>query len=183
MFFAGARETQGTKSMSERASKVSLRPATTDDVVILRHWDQQPHIIAAKGIEDWAWEMELERSPNWREQLIAELDGRPIGFLEIIDPAREESHYWGVMPEGFRAIDIWIGEESELGKGYGTQMMRLALSRCFSDHTVSAVLVDPLANNARANRFYERVGFRLVERRRFGEDECCVYRLDRYRCS
>ena len=26
--------------------------------------------------------------------LIAEVDGRPIGFLQIIDPAREETQYW-----------------------------------------------------------------------------------------
>jgi len=26
---------------------------------------------------------------------------------------------------------------------------------------------------------YERLGFRFVERRRFGEDDCFVYRLDR----
>ena len=165
--------------MSERASKVSLRPATPDDAIILRQWDRRPHIMAAKGTEDWGWERELARSLTWREQLIAEVDGRPIGYLEIINPAREESHYWGVLPEGFRAIDIWIGEESELGKGYGTQMMRLALSRCFADQTVSIVLVDPLANNIRAHRFYERVGFRFLEHRRFGGDECCVYRLDR----
>lgn len=111
--------------------------------------------------------------------MIAEVDGRPIGYLEIINPGREESHYWGDMPEGVRAIDIWIGEESELGKGYGTQMMRLALSRCFADQTVSIVLVDPLAGNTRAHRFYERLGFRFVEHRYFGDDECCVYRLDR----
>lgn len=135
--------------------------------------------MAAKGTEDWGWERELARSPPWREQLIAEVDGRPIGYLEIINPGREESHYWGDMPEGVRAIDIWIGEESELGKGYGTQMMRLALSRCFADQTVSIVLVDPLAGNTRAHRFYERLGFRFVEHRYFGDDECCVYRLDR----
>ncbi len=58
-------------------------------------------------------------------------------------------------------------------------MMRLALERCFADPQVSAVLIDPLASNTRAHRFYERLGFRFVERRRFGADECFVYRLDR----
>ena len=72
---------------------ISLRPATIDDLALLRLWDQQPHIIAAKTDEDWGWEVELARSPAWREQLIAELDGRPIGFIQIIDPALEDSHY------------------------------------------------------------------------------------------
>ncbi len=61
---------------------------------------------------------------------MAEVDGRPIGFVQVIDPAREESHYWGDVPVDLRAIDIWIGEEADLGKGCGTQMMQLALARC-----------------------------------------------------
>ena len=65
--------------------------------------------------------------------MIAELDGRPIGFVQIIDPAREESHYWGDAPGGLRAIDIWVGEADDLGKGYGTEIMKLALVRCFTD--------------------------------------------------
>jgi aminoglycoside 6'-N-acetyltransferase len=158
---------------------MNLRPVTAADLALLRHWDEQPHVIAAAPNDDWGWEVELNRSPDWREQLIAELDGRPIGFVQIIDPAREESHYWGDAPGGLRAIDIWIGEADELGKGYGTKMMKLALARCFSDPSVTAVLIDPLADNLRAHRFYERLGFHFVERRRFGDDDCLVYRLNR----
>ncbi len=57
--------------------------------------------------------------------------------------------------------------------------MQLALARCFADPTVTAVLIDPLADNTRAHRFYERMGFRFVERRRFNDDDCFVYRLNR----
>jgi aminoglycoside 6'-N-acetyltransferase len=156
-----------------------LRPATPADLALLRHWDEQPHVIAADPNDDWGWEVELTRSPVWREQCIGELDGRPIGFVQIIDPAREETHYWGDIPAGLRAIDIWIGAEADLGMGYGTQMMELALRRCFADPTVTAVLVDPLAANTRAHRFYERLGFQFVACRRFGADDCRVYRLNR----
>ena len=158
---------------------INLRPATPADLAILRRWDTQPHVVAADPNDDWAWESELSRSPEWREQLIAELDGRPVGFVQIIDPAREESHYWGDAPPGLRAIDIWIGEEADLGNGYGTEMMHLALARSFSDPVVSAVLVDPLASNTRAHHFYERLGFHFVERRSFGDDDYFVYSLNR----
>lgn len=160
---------------------IALRPANLNDLALLRRWDEQPHVVAADPNDDWAWEAELGRSPDWREQLIAESCGRPVGFVQIIDPALEESHYWGDVPTGLRAIDIWIGEEADLGKGYGTEMMRLALARCFKAPAVSAVLIDPLASNARAHRFYERLGFQFVERRRFGEDDCFVYCLERSR--
>jgi len=158
---------------------MNLRCTTAADLDLLRHWDEQPHVIASDPNDEWGWEVELGRTPTWREQLIAELDGRPIGFIQIIDPAREESHYWGDVPSDLRAIDIWIGEETDLGKGYGTTMMQLALVRCFADPSVTAVLVDPLASNTRAHRFYERLGFRFVEPRRFGDDDCYIYRLNR----
>lgn len=158
---------------------IELRHATIDDLPLLRHWDEQPHVIASGGDDDWVWEEELPQRPDWREQLIAELDGRPIGFIEIIDPAREETHYWGDVEPDLRALDIWIGEADDLGRGYGTVMMRLALARCFADPAVTAVLIDPLASNVRAHRFYERLGFEFVERRTFGDDDCFVYRLER----
>lgn len=158
---------------------VVLRPASPADLELLRRWDEEPHVVASDPNDDWGWEVELARAPDWREQLIAEVDGRPIGFLEIIDPAREDDHYWGDCPPNLRAIDIWIGEADALGQGYGTQMMRQAIQRCFADPSVTAILIDPLQSNTAAIRFYERLGFRAVGPRRFGEDDCLVMRLDR----
>lgn len=158
---------------------IELRPATLDDLSLLRHWDQQLHVIESNPNDDWHWDVELTRSPSWRSQLIAEDDGRPVGFLEIIDPEAEDEHYWGDCGPGLRAIDIWIGEPYDLSHGFGTQMMNIALGRCFADAEVQAVLVDPLSSNTRAHRFYERCGFKFVEFRRFGDDHCAVMRLDR----
>ncbi len=101
----------------------------------------------------WGWETELARNPPWREQLIGEVDGRPVGFLQIIDPAEEETRYWGDVPANLRAIDIWIGEASDLNRGYGTALMKLAIARCFAAPEVTAILIDPLASNTSAHRF------------------------------
>jgi aminoglycoside 6'-N-acetyltransferase len=158
---------------------MKLRPATPDDLQLLRHWDEQPHVISSDPHDDWQWEAELGRACDWREQLIAEEDGRPIGYLEILDPYRDEEHYWGEVPPNLRAIDIWIGEAADLNRGYGTRMMRMAIERCFADPSVTAIINDPLAANTRAQRFYERLGFRFVERRQFALDDCFVYRLER----
>ncbi len=156
-----------------------LRHATLADLDRLRRWDEQPHVIDSDPNDDWHWETELARNPDWREQLIAEEEGRPIGFLQIIDPALEDSHYWGDAPPNLRAIDIWIGDAADLGQGYGTSMMQLAITRCFAVPEVTAILLDPLASNTRSHRFYERLGFRFVEPRHFGADHCHVYRLER----
>jgi aminoglycoside 6'-N-acetyltransferase len=157
-----------------------LRPANIKDLKVLEFWDEQPHNISADPIDDWNWSEELLYEPPWREQLMAEIAGEPIGFIQIIDPAEEDSHYWGEIEPNLRAIDIWIGEAQNLGRGYGTQMMKLAIERCFAESNVQAILIDPLASNVKAHRFYERLGFKFVEPRTFGLDDCYVYRLDRF---
>lgn len=159
---------------------MQLRLAAAADVPVLRSWDEKAHVIAASpadGPMDWGGE--VPRNVPWREILLGEAEGRPVGVLVIIDPETEETHYWGKIGPNLRAIDIWIGEEADLGRGYGSAMMKLALGRCFADPAVNAVLIDPLVTNARAHRFYEKIGFTKIDRRTFGEDDCFVYRIDR----
>ncbi len=156
-----------------------LRKASINDLALLKYWDEQPHVLESDPNDDWNWEFELTRNPEWREQLMAVINGQAIGFIQIIDPAEEESHYWGDIGRGKRAIDIWIGEAENLRKGYGTKMMKLALERCFADKNVTEVLIDPLESNADAIHFYKKLGFEFLEKRVFGDDLCEVYRMSR----
>ena len=168
---------------------VILRGARLDDVPLLDKWDRAPHVIAAVTDDqaahiafgdDQDWADELAAQSNTSKYYIAEFDGRPIGALQIIDPCNEATHYWGPIEENLRAIDIWIGETDCLGKGYGTTLMRRALALCFSNPLVKAVLIDPLYSNKKAHRFYQRLGFKPVERRLFHlEDDCLVHKLMR----
>ena len=168
-----------TESKQVAETIINLRSVTPDDLELLQYWDEQPHVKAAVPDDDWEWKEELKRTPEWRELLIAELAGRPIGFTQIIDPQLEDSHYWGDVPANLRAIDIWIGEADALGQGYGTQIMQLAIEKCFADSAVTAILIDPLKTNVSAQRFYRRLGFKFVEERCFEDVICCVYQLRR----
>lgn len=160
--------------------EITLRTATINDLELLRHWDKQSHVIASDPDDDWEWETELLYNPEWREQLIAQLDSRPIGFVQIIDPKEEETHYWGNdIEKNLKAIDIWIGEADDLGKGYGSQMMKLAIERCFANPDVTAIIIDPLSSNTRAIKFYEKLGFVFAEKRLFGKHECHIMKLER----
>lgn len=58
-------------------------------------------------------------------------------------------------------------------------MMRVALQRCFANPRVTAIVIDPLASNVRAHKFYRRMGFKPVGRRTFGRDDCLVHELTR----
>ena len=167
---------------------MTLRRATADDAALLARWDRQPHVIACVTDDPDAetafagavWEEEIATSSDDSFYLIAQVDGRPIGALQVIDPHAEPTHYWGAIEPNLRALDIWIGEPDALGQGFGTAMMTQAIDACFADPKVTAIVIDPLNSNTDAHRFYGRLGFRPVERRLFnGEDDCLVMRLDR----
>lgn len=158
---------------------MNFRKATILDLELLQHWDRQPHVIACDPEGDWDWKNVLQIDPPWREYFISEIENEPIGMLQIIDPYLEDSRYWGDVGPNKRAIDIWVGEAYNLNKGYGTEMMKWAINRCFSDPTVNEILIDPLKTNTKAHRFYERLGFQFLEERDFDGDRCLVYYFTR----
>ena len=60
-------------------------------------------------------------------------------------------------------VDQFIGEPEFWGKGIGTDFMKLVLSYLFNDKSANAVILDPHADNKRAIRCYEKVGFKIVK--------------------
>lgn len=166
---------------------VTLRPATLDDVPILEAWDLLPHVIACttddptatSAFEGTDWAEEIAAASPVSYHLVAEVDGRPIGAMQVIDPHLEPTHYWGDVGPNLAALDIWIGETDALGHGYGTQMMTQVIDDAFADPAITAILIDPLNSNTDAHRFYQRLGFRVVGRQTFDDDDCLVHRLDR----
>jgi aminoglycoside 6'-N-acetyltransferase len=173
-------------------SEVLLRPATIADQALLERWDQDEDVASSSGNDhldtggvyaDGYWTHELAIQSDVYEYFIAEVDEdgvrRPIGAIQIIDPHREPTHYWGEIEPNLRAIDIWLGEPGDRGKGFGEKAMTAAIRRCFGSPEVTAIIIDPLNSNIRAHKFYQRVGFAPTHRQTFGEDDCLVHKLTR----
>lgn len=160
-------------------SQVKLRPATPSDAVMLQRWQKAEHVQAGLPDLDWDWPEQLREVPDWIEYFIAEYDGKPVGFLELLDPKLETWDYWKVSETGLRALDIWIGEAEYLGRGIGTQMMHQAIDHCFSNPDVKAIILDVLLHNEGAMRLYERIGFKYTHNEVLDGEECRIYRLNR----
>lgn len=166
---------------------IVLRPATIHDIPTLNRWDTEPHVISASSdnpdakiaFGEHSWEAELAMQTEHYRYYMAELDGQPIGAMQICDPHLEHTHYWGDIEPHQRALDIWIGETRHHGKGYGEVMMNQALAICFADVRVTTVLIDPLRSNTRAHKFYQRLGFVPTHQQFFGPDDCLVHRMTR----
>jgi len=69
-----------------------------------------------------------------------------------------------------KRIGVGIGERDFWGKGYGTDMMKLALQYAFVELNMYRVSLGLHEYNPRALRSYEKVGFRMEGRTR--EDAC-----------
>jgi aminoglycoside 6'-N-acetyltransferase len=168
-------------------ARVTLRRATTEDARWLDVWDTDADVIACStddpnatvAFANTEWAEELAAQDEHSQYFIGELDGRPIGAMQICDPHLEASHYWGEIAPNLRAIDIWIGAREDRGKGHGAKMMQLALDKCFADPRVTGIVIDPLASNERAHKFYRSIGFKPIGRRNFGGDDCLVHELTR----
>ncbi|MBX3509936.1 MAG: GNAT family N-acetyltransferase [Hyphomonadaceae bacterium] len=169
------------------ADELVIRVAIAEDVPVLERWDRDPDVIAStsddphakQAFEGAIWPDEIAGNSATTCYYIAELAGRPIAAMQVIDPHLEPTRYWGEIDANLRAIDIWIGERGDRNRGHGARMMRAVIDRCFADLAVTAILIDPLNSNKDAHRFYQRLGFAVVGRRFFEKDDCLVHRLTR----
>src|SRR6185295_5739261 len=82
---------------------LTLRAAAPEDAPTFERWDQAPHVIAAttddrEAVEAYpgmSWEAEIAMKSDVYCYYVAEIDGRAIGVMLVIDPALEPTHYWG----------------------------------------------------------------------------------------
>ncbi len=99
-----------------------------------------------------------------------------VGALQLrIDDLHEADRPTGKFGDQLLGMGIVVGD---LGCPVG--IVVLAQHRCFRVLGARAILLDPLASNTSAIRFYTRLGYRQIDRRVFaGVDDCWVMQLDR----
>ena len=148
--------------MQLQADTVYLRQmqiSDTDNVIAWRNNPRVRHnfiyqgLFTAEGHLNW---IKTQVEPGHVVQfIICEKDSdRAVGsvYFRDIDRERKCAEY-----------GIFIGEDDAVGKGYGTQAARLALSYAFSEMQLEFVFLRVFADNTRARKSYERAGFRLVK--------------------
>jgi aminoglycoside 6'-N-acetyltransferase len=142
-----------------KGSRVTLRAVRPDDVTILR--DHLNHPSVAR------WWVVLEPGTDVADDWLAadadttvwtiEADGTVAGSIQ----AAEESE------PGYRhaSIDLFLGPDHQ-DRGLGTDAIRAVARYLFDVRGHHRITIDPSADNTRAIRAYERVGFVPVGRMR-----------------
>jgi aminoglycoside 6'-N-acetyltransferase len=158
------------------AGDLTFRPITDDDVPRLAAWLRDP------AVGEW-WEgttvtyddayvraeMLHREDEHHVTQAIVELDGEAIGFQQWYALSGEPTtmEEYGLTPEDLvYGIDQLIGESRLHDQGIGTRQVRAISKWLCSESGPGArrVVTDPVVENARAVRCYEKAGFRIVRR-------------------
>lgn len=132
-----------------QSARLTLRPATEDDVEALVALLREPDVARWWGDNDAASVREqLAEAPSYA----IVVDGAVAGWLQVHEEA--EPQYPSVW------FDIALATALH-GRGYGPEALRLAIRHQIErgHHRFS---IDPAAENERAIRAYEAVGFRPV---------------------
>ena len=171
-----------TEAGLEQTKQVYLRPMEVNDTGRIVNWRNQDFVrknfiyqdlFTKEGHLSW---IRTQVEPGHVVQFIICLqDGREIGSVYFRDIDREK---------GTAEYGVFIGEEDALGCGYGTAAAKAALDYAFTKLYLRKVFLRFLTDNISARKSYERVGFRMMDRKETvrtlqGEREVRFMEIDR----
>lgn len=129
--------------------RIRLRPATRDDQSAYVRWFTDPEFRRYMGAGDDALQALASRPADQVNFSVELLDGRLIGLVMVTRVRTVNRNCeLGVVAIGER--DCW-------DKGYGTEMVKLALGYCFDELNMHQVYIRSIEYNERARRCYGRI--------------------------
>jgi RimJ/RimL family protein N-acetyltransferase len=145
---------------------VYLSPLNPDDFEIYTAWLNESDVM--KNIGGGLYNNNIIACKEWFENklkndrsalyIIVKHDGdEPIGYFEFmeIEPVHRTATFC-----------VFIGDEANRGKGYGTQAVRLGVKFGFDVLNLNNIELKVYAFNERAISSYKKVGFKEYGRRR-----------------
>jgi RimJ/RimL family protein N-acetyltransferase len=152
-----------------RSERIYLRPAERTDLPLFVRWladaETKRHLALrsplSQAMEDKWFDQAVEHQGRNQYHFVICLigDGRPIGAADLRDLNLEDGH---------AAFGIVIGEKGEWNRGYGTEALNAICDFGFGQLRLERIELDVYASNRRAQRSYEKAGFRLEGTLRHG---------------
>jgi RimJ/RimL family protein N-acetyltransferase len=142
-------------------ARVTLRPFRLDDLPYLRRWfddgevmrcwgERQPLLPAESFAADLAPGGRFTHIEQTGYFWVADETSRALGYLQ---------YEGGALRDRRAQIGILIGERDAWDQGYGTEAVVVLLNWLFSHRGFHRVWLTVQANNPRAARVYEKIGF------------------------
>ena len=142
---------------------VRLRPIERADLPRFVSWLGDPEVCASIAL---ALGPGLAQEERWFEGVLAQ---PPLEQPLAVEALQEDGSWRHVGSAGTHGVDwrnrateigLVIGEKSVWDRGVGTEVVELLLRHAFADLNLHRVWLRVFADNARARRVYEKVGFR-----------------------
>lgn len=146
---------------------IEFKVLDEDDLPLVFSWINQPEIARWWVDKDLDWDAFSARylgklEGNIEFPFIVFIEGVPIGYIEYYVANKFGGGWWPNEPDGVYGIDVFIGEQDKVGRGYGSLFIRLFLCFLFSKPEIKKIIIDPAVDNHRAIRCYQKVGFEPV---------------------
>jgi diamine N-acetyltransferase len=147
---------------------IQLRAVERTDLPRFVAWLNDPEVTAGLGLFA---PLSLVNEERWFERTIALPPEQQPMVIEVLNPLGDNPASMTWFPVGncsFHEIDwrnrsaeigIFIGEKAYWNRGIGTRVMRLMVEYGFNTLNLHRIWLRVLANNLRAIRSYEKVGF------------------------
>src|SRR5918999_3949276 len=130
--------------------RVTLRPATSDDLERITEIRHEPEVLARWAVPESG---ELEEFLRADTTFVIEVEGEPIGAIQFHEEADPMYRHAG--------IDLFL-TTARHNQGFGSEAVGVLARSLIRDRGPHRLTIDPAADNAAAIRAYEKVGFRRV---------------------
>ena len=141
--------------------RVSLRDFEPADAVFVHRWFNTPQAIeglveqrqtfSEEDARCWVVSAAGASGPDRKWAVTVDERPEPVGFTAL----------YGLGAQAAPELGILIGEPDMWGRGVGTDAQRLTIARAFDEFGAHRVLELILADNERARKVVERLGFKL----------------------
>jgi len=140
------------------SARILLKLLELDDEAYIVKWRNQKEIINNmfnyKGVT-------IEEHRNWFKNYL--LNDNRIEFIIIVKESGKRIGTIGLSDIDFRnqkaEYGILIGEESELGKGYGYEASKEIIKYGFKELNLKKIYLKTFIDNKKAIKLYDRLGF------------------------
>ncbi|MGH6682741.1 MAG: GNAT family N-acetyltransferase [Pseudolabrys sp.] len=141
-------------------SAYQFHPMMTADLSMVKQWLAAPHVVQWWGNPDEQFALvSSDLEVEGIDQFIVTVDGHPFAYIQCYDPSVWPDNGFGPQPPGTRGIDQFIGKSDMVGRGHGSAFVRQFVAGQLAAGA-PRVITDPVPENARAIRAYEKADFR-----------------------
>jgi RimJ/RimL family protein N-acetyltransferase len=163
--------------------KITFKKFAEQDLPLFLEWAKRPHVKDAwfvGGYEPIDKYDEKIVGNGYDYSFIICLDNNPVGYIQCSDLyaykklcPKPKGVFTNEEPGAF-CLDLFIGEEEYLNKGYGAEIVKLFVDKLFAEFKAKKILIDPACSNKRAIRCYEKAGFEIIKKEHDGVEEVYI---------